>query len=279
MTGQASPRVRYGTIDRAYVTTLATTPAVEDRPVWMVNLMQYRDTADYGGSASEKISGRDADNRYAPFESLAAVGAEIVLVADVDQQLLGDPPAWDRVAVVRYPTGRAFLDMQGRPDYREKHVHKEAGLARTIVMATRPVAAPELPADAPEWTEVPHPPAAEDGPVVVMHVLRFHSGGAESDMVDYQNAAAVPALRHGLRIDGWFAVEGTVVGDGRSWDQVRFNVFPSKAAFMEVVLDPARLEAQHDHREAAIADTYTMILRADINHLRTSTEELGRPTG
>ena len=67
------------------------------------------------------------------------------------------------------------------------------------------------------------------------------------------------AAPHGVRVAGWFGVEGTVIGDGRQWDQARFNAFPSKAAFMAVVLDPARLEAQRSHREVAIADTYTMI--------------------
>ena len=45
------------------------------------------------------------------------------------------------------------------------------------------------------------------------------------------------------------------------WDQIRFNVFPSREAFMEVVLDPERLAAQAAHRETAIADTYTLITR------------------
>ena len=64
-----------------------------------------------------------------------------------------------------------------------------------------------------------------------------------------------------------FGVEGTIVGDGRQWDQARFNAFPSKAAFMAVALDPARLEAQRSHREVALADTYTMILRPTIDRL------------
>ena len=78
------------------------------------------------------------------------------------------------------------------------------------------------------------------------------------------------ALGHGLRLNGWFAVEGTIIGDGRAWHQVRFNEFPSKAAFMAVVTDPNRLAAQKDHREVAIADTYTMIVRAKVNVLTDS---------
>jgi hypothetical protein len=89
-------------------------------------------------------------------------------------------------------------------------------------------------------------------------------------MEAYQSASAAVASKHGVRIPAWFTVEGTIVGDGREWHQVRFNQFPSKAAFMAVVADPTRLKAQHDHREAAIADTYTMIVRPRINQLGES---------
>ncbi len=57
---------------------------------------------------------------------------------------------------------------------------------------------------------------------------------------------------------------------GAAWHQVRFNQFPSQAAFMAVVSDPARLAAQRDHREVAIADTYTMIVRPGLDTLATS---------
>ena len=64
-----------------------------------------------------------------------------------------------------------------------------------------------------------------------------------------------------------FSVEGTIIGDGRSWDQVRFNTFPSKEAFMAVVFDRERLQAEKDHREKAVADTYTMITRPLVDTL------------
>jgi hypothetical protein len=171
------------------------------------------------------------------------------------------------VAVVKYPTRRSFIEMQSRPEFVDKHAHKDAGMEQTIVIGSQPMPVPPLPPDAPDWHDVPHPPTPEDGPVVVLHVLRFHQGRASTDMVSYQDAAGAIAVPHGVRISGWFQAEGTIVGDGRSWDQVRFNAFPSKAAFMAVALDPDRLAAQHEHRDVAIADTYTMILRPRIDRL------------
>jgi hypothetical protein len=265
---------RYGQIDEQYGLTLATTEPDDDGPVWMVNLMKYREKADYLDGHPSDISGREADDLYTPYESLAGVGAEIVFAAEVETQLLGDAPVWDRVGVVKYPTRRAFIEMQARDDFQRQHAHKEAGMQETIVMGTQPIDTPAGDHVEVDWADVPHPPTDDDGPVTVVHVLRFNDVAATEmtpeHMQAYQAAAAEVAVPHGVRLSGWFAVEGTILGDGRSWHQVRFNTFPSRAAFMAVVADPARLAAQGDHREVAIADTYTMITRPLIDELDRS---------
>jgi uncharacterized protein (DUF1330 family) len=244
--------------------------------VWMVNLMKYREVADYADGRESTISGRDADDAYSPLDSLAAVGARPVFFGNVDQQLLGDEPKWDRIGVVKYPTRKSFIDMQSLPSFQKSHHHKDAGMETTIVIGTQPMPVPEAPEgfELIDWADVPHPPTADDGPVVVMHVIRFNDAAAAhttpDHMEQYQTAAGKVALGHGVRISGWFAVEDTIIGDGRAWHQVRFNEFPSKAAFMAVVTDPSRLEAQKDHREVAIADTYALIVRAALNDLEAS---------
>jgi hypothetical protein len=267
------PNTRYGQLDLDYAARLGGATADSGRPVWMVNLMKYRDVADYGDGRSSAITGREADDLYAPLDTLAEIGAELCLLADVDTQLLGDAPVWDRVAVVRYPTGRAFIDMQSRPAFRAAHVHKEAGMDQTIVLGCDPLPLPRFPEDAEQhdWADVPEPPTAQDGPVMIVHVLRFadpcSARATPEAMRAYQGAAARVAAAHGVRVAGWFAVNGTIVGDGRSWHQVRFNLFPSRRAFMAVATDPARLQAQKAHRDVAIADTYSMITRPVINTL------------
>ncbi len=149
-------------------------------------------------------------------------------------------------------------------------------MAETIVIGCQPIEVPEVPDDVQtvDWADVPHPPTDEDGPVMVIHVLKYHDAAVGNitpdDMAAYQRAAGDVAVPHGVRISGWFAAEGTILGDGRTWDQVRFNLFPSKAAFMAVVMDPARLEAQKASREPAIADTYTMIVRPTIDRIADS---------
>ena len=131
----------YGQVDRDYAMRMATCPPEEDGPVWMVNLMHYRGEAVYADGKSG-ISGREADERYAPLDILSDLGAEVAFMGEVEQQILGDAPRWDQVAVVRYPTRRSFIEMQARPDFQERHVHKEAGMAQTIVAGCLPLGPP-----------------------------------------------------------------------------------------------------------------------------------------
>lgn len=98
----------------------------------MLNLMVYRAEADYGPDGEKGVTGREADDRYAPLDVLAEIGAAVCFLAEVET---GE---WDRVAVVRYPTRKSFIDMQSRPDFQAQHVHKEAGMERTIILGTVP---------------------------------------------------------------------------------------------------------------------------------------------
>ncbi|MEM7341169.1 MAG: hypothetical protein AAF467_21115 [Actinomycetota bacterium] len=269
----------YGQIDHDYGIRLATTAPEEDGPVWMVNLMRYKDQAEYADGRATTLTGREADDEYAPLGPLAAVGAEIVFVADVEDQFLGDEPTWDRIAVVKYPTRAAFIAMQQREDFQKAHEHKEAGMAETIVIGSQPLHVPTI-EHAVDWADVPHPPTDDDGTYTMVHVIRFHEldGAAVTPdaMEAYQEIAGPVAVTNGVRVDGWFSAEGTIIGDGRSWHQIRFNTFPSRRAFMALALDPERLAAQADHREVAIADTYAMGVRASQNRLASSTGDVDR---
>ncbi|MFM8972590.1 MAG: hypothetical protein ACKOOG_08115 [Actinomycetota bacterium] len=220
---------KYGTIDRDYAIRLATTPPENDGPIWMLNLMRYREVAEYRDGRESGISGQEADDAYAPTDVLRDIGAEVAFFADVVEQVRGEEPAWHRVAVVRYPTRKSFIDMQTRNDFQEKHEHKEAGMERTIVMGTRPLADP-VTVDLASRT-------ADD--VVVLRVQR---------RTDYTPTAA-----------GSFAIEGTIVGDGRTWDHAHYERFPSHAAATTALAAEAE--------DPAIADAYVLVVRPRIDRI------------
>lgn len=268
----ASPK--YGNVDYDYAMQLAATPMNEDGPIWMVNLMKYHDVAQYEDENTTEITGREADDRYTPLGPLEAVGAEIVYLGEVENKLLGDHRDWDRVAVVKYPTRKSFIDMQERKDFQDKHVHKEAGMKETIVMSCLPIDLPNAQTSLSNPDNVEHQPSKEDSPIIILHVVRFNEssmlGETPEEMDAYTLRAIDAAIQHGFGISGWFGVEGTIVGDGRAWDQVRFNSFPSKAAFMAVVQDPERLEAQKAYRDIATSDTYSLIVRTVFDKIADS---------
>ena len=263
----------YGKIDRDYAIRLATTAPDDDGPVWMVNLMHYKERAEYTDGRETTLTGREADDEYMPVGPLAAVGAEIVFAADVEDQFIGGEPAWDRIAVVKYPTRVSFIAMQERDDFQKAHEHKEAGMDQTVVIGSQPMDLPQVENQV-DWADVPHPPSDDDGPYTMLHVIRFHDADGATETPDhmqsYQQVAGSVAVPNGARLDAWFSVEGTIIGDGRSWHQVRFNTFPSRRAFMEVELDPDRTEAHSEHRDTAIADTYALGIRASLNNLARS---------
>lgn len=182
--------VRYGRINTAMVGKWARLEEADDGPFWALNLMKYREIADYGDGSTDTKSGREADDEYTPRESLAAIGAQIAFAAEVERIVVGDGTAWDRIGIVRYPSRRAFLAMQQRDDFKKKHVHKDAGMEFTIVMSCLPV----------------------EG---------FAGASARHRFVELRVSAA-PIL--GIEVgDGLFDVEGVIVGDERVWNQVSFR--------------------------------------------------------
>lgn len=169
---------------------------VEDRAVWMLNLMKYREVAEYDDGGGEAISGRQADDIYAPTEILADLGAMVPLFGDVVGQAT-DGVAWDRIGIVRYPSRRSFFAMQERGDFKEKYVHKKAGMESTIVMGCLP-------------GTVADPARAGSGPLV-MRVRRL----SEEVLVADDPSGVVPVAH--------FVADGVIVGDGREWTDVRFD--------------------------------------------------------
>jgi hypothetical protein len=193
--------VRYGTVDKAFAMQLATCPPEQDGPVLMVNFMKYREQASYSDAGAPAISGREADNRYAPIEVLAAIGARPVLHGDVVDADGAPVPTWDRVGIVLYPTRRAFIEMQSRPDFQDKHVHKDAGMQFTIVMAATPTTE--------TLASFTDPGRAE------RVVLRALAAADESPLGD-----------HEARL----SVEGTIIGDERRFAELRVAWVPADRA-------------------------------------------------
>ena len=249
---------------------------VEDGPFYMINLIKYREKAVYPDGRETDLTGEEANNLYRPVDILAEIGAEPVFMAQVEKMRLGDGTNWDQVAIVRYPSRRAFVQMTQRPDFQARSVHKDAGVGQTIVMVSHLIDLPTPEGSTPP--EPAYPATADDRPFEMIHVLRYRDtaryeegstepaiSGREA-MKKYGAAAGSVAGPMGVHPTAWFRIEGVLIGDGRSWDEMRINHFPSHATLAKHLESQVRAEAQR-HRAAALADTYAIQARPLINRL------------
>ncbi len=220
--------VRYGRINKEMVLGWMKLPPEDDGPFWALNLMKYRDVADYGeGGSSAAKTGREADDEYTPRESLAGIGAKITFAADVERTLIGDGTDWDRVGIVRYPSRKAFFEMQQREDFKKSHVHKDAGMEFTIVMSCLPV--------------TPFTGAPNRHPYLELTVTAAENKPASTDNL------------------GAFDVEGVIVGDDRTWNHATFRWLhespPSTGPTTDATTYRLLLRPTIDHLTASVLDS------------------------
>lgn len=172
-------------------------------------------------------------------------GGELVFAGKVERQLLGDGMAWSRVAAIRFASRAALL---------AAHEHLGDGDARSIVLGCTTLPVPALPAVE---------PAADL--FVMVHLMRFGEGGRQV-MSTYAATAGAQGLALGVRPAAMFSVQSTLSADGRVWDEVRFNRFPSHSTFEQLRANQVHREGQAG-RAGALADTYTFMVLPTINRL------------
>lgn len=101
-------------------------------PVVMLNLLRFRPDG-----------GRE---RYLEYVSMAGplvarYGAEILYAGDGATPLAAETgQAWDAVALVQYPTRRAFADMITDPDYQAADPVRMSALDEAVLQPIRPMA-------------------------------------------------------------------------------------------------------------------------------------------
>jgi len=110
-------------------------------PIVMVNLLRFRDQADYG-DGEISCTGQQAYSTYskAVIPLIFEVGGFPVWAGKVRSALLvGDDEQWDQVALIAYPSRKAFVDMHCNQAYVECVKHRNAGLADVRLIETRSI--------------------------------------------------------------------------------------------------------------------------------------------
>lgn len=105
-----------------------------DQPIEMLNLVRFKDAAEYPTDHplhGTGLSGAEAYKNYGTETGpiLQKVGGTIVWRGRFEAVLIGpEDEAWDACFIARYPNSGAFLAMVTDPDYRKAVVHRQAAV-------------------------------------------------------------------------------------------------------------------------------------------------------
>lgn len=113
----------------------------EDGPFVMVNLLKFKEKAEYDDGSDAHLSGREAYARYGAVVTglIEALGGRIRYTGAVTGLLLGEvEDLWDAVALAEYPSLAAFQAMAVSPEMHAIERHRKAGLAGQLNIRTRP---------------------------------------------------------------------------------------------------------------------------------------------
>ena len=111
----------------------------ENGPFVMVNLLKFKETAEYADGSDADLSGARAYARYGKGiqACLAAVDGKQIYAGPVTGRMIGEvEELWDMVALVEYPSLAAMQKMMSSPEYQAIEVHRKAGLAGQLNIRT-----------------------------------------------------------------------------------------------------------------------------------------------
>ena len=111
-----------------------------DSPISMVNLLKFKEKAEYEDGRDTELSGEEAYAIYAMEvqEHLKKFGGELIFGGQVNRLMLGEvEDLWDSVAIARYPSRKAMLEMIMDPEYQKSEMHRSAGLLGQLNIETK----------------------------------------------------------------------------------------------------------------------------------------------
>ena len=111
-----------------------------ETPIKMVNLLTFKDKAEYADGRETNLSGKEAYEIYTTEVQghLEKVGGKSIFFGEVQRLMLGEvEELWDWVAIAEYPSRKAMLEMIMNSEYQKSAEHRSAGLAGQLNIETK----------------------------------------------------------------------------------------------------------------------------------------------
>lgn len=109
-------------------------------PIQMLNLVRYRDRADYPDG--RQMTGKDAYAEYSRLSApvFARVGGRIVWKGQPEEGIIGPVDEhWDLAFIAEYPSLSAFAEMMSDPEYRRAVRSRGAAVADSRLIKMKPI--------------------------------------------------------------------------------------------------------------------------------------------
>ena len=106
----------------------------DDQPIYMVNLLKFKEKAEYKDGRETSLSGREAYALYGEIieKHLIEIGGELIFKSKVTRITVGKvDELWDAIAIAKWPSKKVMGEnmMPTDPELLEGYQHREAGLA------------------------------------------------------------------------------------------------------------------------------------------------------
>ena len=107
--------------------------------VVMVHLLKFKPRAQYADGRETDLTGAEAYEVYRQkmVERVTSAGGRLVSSGVVRHLVLGEvEELWDEVMAVEFPSKESFVEVISSPEMAESGVHRRAGLAGQLLIAT-----------------------------------------------------------------------------------------------------------------------------------------------
>jgi hypothetical protein len=106
----------------------------DDQAVFMVNLLKFKDKAEYKDGRETSLTGSEAYAIYGKImeKHLKEIGGELIFKSKITRMTIGKvEELWDAVAIAKWPSKKVMGEnmMPSDPELLEGYQHREAGLA------------------------------------------------------------------------------------------------------------------------------------------------------
>lgn len=111
-----------------------------DEPFVMVNLLEFKENAEYSDDRESSLTGEEAYRLYLSElkDLLEENGGRFVKYSPIFGLLFGEvDDLWDYILVVEYPSVVVFGKLTSSQEFREAQMHRIAGLAGQLNIATK----------------------------------------------------------------------------------------------------------------------------------------------